>query len=394
MAGWVYGVKALELDLSFEVPFVHRLRFTQGVFGVDNSCLADLLVPAVVGEKVRVVVVMDRGVASEKLMGEIAGFFEKHTDRFDLRAEVLVVDGGEAVKQDGELYDAVCDLIHQGGICRQSYVVVIGGGAVLDTVGFAAGSVHRGVRLVRLPSTTMGQADSGVGVKFGINHFGKKNFLGGFGVPWGVVCDTDLLKGLPDADWRCGFIEAVKVGLVKDGGLFEAVEAGVGGIVGREMGVSVEVIKRSARVHMEHIVLGGDAFEMTSARPLDFGHWAGHKLEQMTDFQLRHGEGVAMGLGIDVTYCYLKGMIDEGLWLRILRVIDGLGFGLKCEAMGDIEGLLGGLEEFREHLGGRFTLCLIEGVGKGVDVHEIDFELMRQAIVKVGSLDMGMISAR
>ena len=382
----------MEINLSFDVPFVHRLRFTQGVFGTENPCLGDLMTASVAEERTRVVVVVDSGVANEAFLAEVSGYFQAHQDRFDLRAEVLVVDGGEAVKQSKKLYDEVCTLINATGICRQSYVVAIGGGAVLDAVGFAAGSAHRGVRLVRLPSTTMGQADSGVGVKFGVNSFGKKNFLGGFGVPWGVVCDTDFLRGLSDEDWRCGFIEAVKVGLVKDGGLFEQVEGAVEGIVNREMAASVEVIKRSAKAHMEHIVLGGDAFEMTSARPLDFGHWAGHKLEQMTDFKLRHGDGVAMGLAIDVTYCFLNGMIDETLWMRILRVINGLGFGLKCEAMGDIETLLSGLEEFREHLGGRFTICLIEGVGKGVDVHSIDFDLMKQAIEKVGSLDFGKVA--
>ena len=387
-------MKALEIDLSFEVPFVHRLRFTQGIFGDGNACLRDLMAGSVAGERVRVVVVVDKGACDGGRIAEIEGYFERNADYFDLRADILVVEGGEQVKQDGAVYDAVCDLINRGGICRQSYVLVMGGGAVLDAAGFAAGSAHRGVRLVRLPSTTMGQADSGVGVKFGINSFGKKNFLGGFGVPWGVVCDTEMLEGLSDADWRCGFIEAVKVGLVKDGGLFEAVEAGLEGIVGRKMESSVAVIKRSAKAHMEHIVLGGDAFEMTSARPLDFGHWAGHKLEQMTNFKLRHGEGVAMGLGIDVTYCYLSGMIDEGLWLRILRVIHGLGFKLRCDEMGDVAGLLGGLEEFREHLGGRFTLCMIEGVGKGVDVYEIDFALMKRAIEQVGCLDMSLITAK
>ncbi len=374
----------MELDLAFNVPFVHRLRFTDGVFSVGNRCLVDLM--AAEGRRVRVVVVVDEGVCSAELLAEVEDYFQRERASFDLREKILVVQGGEAVKQDNRVYDATIDLIHRGGICRQSYVLVIGGGAVLDAVGFAAGSAHRGVRLVRLPSTTMGQGDSGVGVKFGINRFGKKNFLGGFDVPWGVVCDTDLLKGLSDEDWRCGFIEAVKVGLVKDAGLFDLVESRVEAIAKREMGLSVEVLKHSARVHMQHIVSGGDAFEKTTARPLDFGHWAGHKLEQMTDFALKHGQAVAMGLVIDVTYCYLKGMIDQRLWERVVSVVEGLGFDLRCAAMLRVEELLAGLEEFREHLGGQLTICLITGVGQAVDVHVIDWPIMRQTIAKAGLL--------
>src|SRR6202022_3179540 len=111
-------------------------------------------------------------------------------------------------------------VFHAAGLDRRSYVVVVGGGAVLDAVGFAASIAHRGIRLVRLPTTTLAQADSGVGVKNGVNLFGKKNWLGAFAVPWAVINDTAMLATLPDRDFVCGFSEAVKVFLLKDPAAF------------------------------------------------------------------------------------------------------------------------------------------------------------------------------
>ena len=214
----------------------------------------------------------------------------------------VTIPGGEESKNSPVVLERILQIIHDAGIDRQSYVMVVGGGAVLDAVGYAAAIAHRGVRLVRLPTTTLSQADSGVGVKNGVNAFGKKNYLGVFSPPWAVVNDQSLLSTLSDRDWRCGFAEAVKVGLVKNAALFEDIEAQVGRISERHLDAALPVIRKSAELHLRHITESGDPFELTSARPLDFGHWAAHKLEQMTQFRLRHGEAVAIGVALDTVY--------------------------------------------------------------------------------------------
>jgi 3-dehydroquinate synthase len=261
--------------------------------------------------------------------------------------------------------------------------VAIGGGAVLDAVGFAAAIAHRGLRLVRLPTTTLAQADSGVGVKNGVNLFHTKNWLGAFAVPWAVVNDALLLETLPDRDFLAGFSEAVKVALLKDPGLFADLCRAATRIRCRDMTVCLPLIRRSAEMHLEHIANGGDPFEMREARPLDFGHWSAHKLEAMTGFALRHGEAVAIGIAIDTVYASLALGLDPSVADRVLACLVQLGFALDHPQLGDSTQLLAGLEEFRQHLGGRLTLTMLQGIGQPTEVHEIDRGLMCRAIEQV-----------
>ena len=276
---------------------------------------------------------------------------------------VQVVPGGEGVKNDIHILERMLKVFHAAELDRRSYVVVIGGGAVLDAVGFAAAIAHRGIRLVRLPTTTLAQADSGVGVKNGVNLFGKKNWLGTFAVPWAVINDTALLATLPDRDFVCGFSEAVKVSLLKDPAMFErALPEGLA-IHQRDLPAALPVIRASAEMHRDHITLGGDPFESLEARPLDFGHWSAHKLEAMTDFRLRHGEAVAIGVAIDTIYrrsrsgCPARTPTGSSLPRRPRLALDH-------PVLRDTENLFQGLEEFRQHLGGRLTLTMLRGVGR------------------------------
>ena len=266
---------------------------------------------------------------------------------------------------------------------RRSYVVVIGGGAVLDCVGFAAAIAHRGLRLVRLPTTTLGQGDSGIGVKNGVNLFQKKNWLGAFASPWAVINDATLLETLSDRDYICGFSEAVKVFLLKNRSAFENLAAVASRIRQRDARAAMPVIRQSAEFHLRHITEGGDPFEMDEARPLDFGHWSAHKLESMTDFELRHGEAVAIGVAIDTVYSSLKLGLPWEDSTKVLQCLTDLGFNLYHPALHDRENLFRGLEEFRQHLGGRLTLTMVPEVGSAEDIHEVDDAAMHAAIERV-----------
>src|SRR5438309_212761 len=266
-------------DVPFAPSFVHRLHFTGDVLGDDRDVLARVLEPS--GDRpAKVQFWVDEHVALARadLKAKLRGFASDHADRIELAGNVQVAPGGEAVKNDIHILERMLKVFHAANLDRRSYVVVIGGGAVLDAVGFAAAIAHRGIRLVRLPSTTLGQADSGVGVKNGVNLFGKKNWLGSFAVPWAVINDAGLLDTLPDRDFICGFSEAVKVSLLKDRKLFERLCREAGRIRRREMEASLPVIRASAEWHLRHITRGGDPFENEMARPLDYGHWSAHKL--------------------------------------------------------------------------------------------------------------------
>lgn len=346
----------------------------------SNTVLTELL-PESEGP-VRLLVILDRGLveARPELPAQFELWAEAHPSRVRLMGDVITVAGGEQSKQDFSVFQQTAKAINDRGICRKSFVLVAGGGAVLDAVGYAAASAHRGVRLIRLPSTTLAQADAGVGVKNGINAFGKKNFLGVFSPPWAVINDTNLLTSLSDRHWRSGLSESVKVALLKDPEFFDHLCDVSTLLRGRDLDSMELVVQKTAMLHMDHIIDGGDAFELEVARPLDFGHWSAHKLEQMTGFELAHGEAVAIGLTLDLAYGALMGLLPESILRRTRRCLLDMGFSLSHEALQDHESLLEGLREFREHLGGRLTITLVSDVGHPIDVHDIDLSVMRRAI--------------
>lgn len=372
------------IDCPFSVPFVHRLRFTEDVFGADQQVLADVLEPPE-GQTTRVQFWVDSGVAEcqADLTGRIDEFCRGHADRIRPVGQAQIVPGGEKIKNDVHIFEGMLNEFNACDLDRRSYVIVIGGGAVLDAVGFAAAIAHRGLRLVRLPSSTLGQGDSGVGVKNGVNLFSKKNWLGVFAPPWAVINDAHLLATLSDRDFISGFSESVKVAILKDSDMFDRLCQHAKSIRERNMDAAWPLIRESAQMHLDHITQGGDPFEMLEARPLDFGHWSAHKLEVMSQFRLRHGEAVAIGVAIDSVYASLALGFPESDAERVLQCLDHMGLPLGHPQLHDTELLFTGLEEFRQHLGGRLTLTMPQAVGNPVDVHEVDKRLMQQAVRRV-----------
>lgn len=356
-----------ELDLHFSVTYRHRIFFTAHAFEVSNALLSTQI------GKAKVLAVCDAGLiqARPDLLVSLVNYARHYG--LQLTREPMVLTGGEAAKRDTTVTKTILAAIEADRICRHSYVLAIGGGALLDAVGFAAATAHRGVRLIRMPSTTLGQADAGVGVKNGINTFGKKNFTGAFAVPAAVINDSDLLTSLDLKGRRDGLVEAVKVALLKDRDFFAALEADVSDLVAGNLTTLTRAIRRSAELHARHITSTGDPFEQGSARPLDLGHWAAHRLESMTQHRLTHGEAVAVGLALDVLCARNLGLFSASDARRVLSLLRALGFKVYAPELHQDEGraLLIGLEEFREHLGGQLTLVLPQSIGQATEVHAL-----------------------
>ncbi|WP_034388838.1 3-dehydroquinate synthase [Deinococcus sp. YIM 77859] len=376
------------LEQTVPVTFRYAVHFTHGLFQAHNPVLCTALASAT-GEPAKVLCVLDGGVsqAFPDLGARVAAYFAAHADALHLVAPPLTVPGGERVKQEAGWVRAVQDAIHMHGIDRHSYVVVVGGGAVLDMVGFAAATAHRGVRLVRVPTTVLAQNDSGVGVKNSVNAYGKKNWLGTFAPPYAVLNDLTFLTALEDRDWLGGLAEAVKVALLKDAAFFAWLEEQAGALVARDLEAMEYAVYRCAELHLAHIAGAGDPFELGSSRPLDFGHWAAHKLESLTGYALRHGEAVAVGLALDCTYGALQGMLPETDWQRVLRLLLALKLpvyvpelGTSAQDPADPRGVLSGLNEFREHLGGRLTIPLLTAIGHATEVHAMDADVLRRSV--------------
>ena len=367
---------------DFEVKFTYNLHFTSNMFSSTNLLLKSIFESYKI-TAVKCLVVIDDGVANShpNLENAINAYCNHHSKQIALQ-KIVVLPGGEKAKVDKDSVNKVLEAIDNYNICRHSFVIVIGGGALIDMVGFAAATAHRGVKLIRIPTTVLSQNDAAVGVKNGVNYFGKKNFLGSFATPYAIINDFSFLQTLEQRDWIAGIAEAVKVALIKDAEFFDFLEANAHKMADRQMEPMAQQIYRCAELHMNHIAKGGDPFESGSSRPLDFGHWAAHKLEQMTNYELRHGEAVAMGIALDVTYAYLLGLISEAILNRILNVLGQIGFNLQLPISSntEIEELITGIEEFREHLGGQLTITLINAIGSKYDVNEIDISLMKKAI--------------
>ena len=378
------------IERTIQVDFQLRVHFTQGVFDPANPLLKEILVNRRPGQARKALVVLDESLAlaQPELAAGIERYFSFHAESVTMVCAPLIIEGGERAKNSYFHVSEIQSHIEKYHIDRHSYVLAVGGGALLDVVGLAAATAHRGVRHIRIPTTTLSQDDSGVGVKNGINAFGKKNFIGTFSPPFAVINDFQMLNSLPEREKRAGYIEAVKVALIRDQEFFETIEQDAAALAAFEPAAMQRLIFRSAELHLNHIATSGDPFEFGSARPLDFGHWAAHKLEQISDYQIRHGEAVAIGVALDVIYSRKLGLLGEAAAERILTLLEKLGFTLFANELLNVDTdnhfhVLKGIEEFREHLGGQLTITLLQQIGEGVEVHEMHLAKVVEAIYEL-----------
>lgn len=370
----------------FTVAYEYPVAFTRDLFDPANPVLVDAVTRQDHGKRCKVTMLVDAGVAQAMpaLLGRIAAYVDAHAQRLELVA-AEAVPGGEACKNDPALVERLQKRLVELGVDRHSFVVAIGGGAVLDLVGYVAATTHRGIRHIRVPTTVLGQNDSGVGVKNGVNAFGQKNLLGTFVPPFAVLNDAAFLDALDPREKTAGMAEAVKVALIRDGGFFAWLEAKADQLRAYEPAAMDHLIRRCAELHMIQIASGGDPFERGSARPLDYGHWSAHKLELLTGHSVRHGEAVAIGLALDARYSVLSGHLAAGAEERVHALLTRLGLPTWHPMLESLNpagqhAVLRGLADFREHLGGELTITLLEAIGRGVEVHQMDDALILESI--------------
>lgn len=377
------------LKQKFSVNFEYPVYFTEGLFEEENLTLANIFInnPKY---KPKIIFFIDSNVSKNhiNLINQIKVYFKKYSHLPTLVETPITIPGGEITKNTTDFINQIYELIEKHKICRHSYIVALGGGAMLDMIGYAASTAHRGVKLIRIPTTVLAQNDSGIGVKNAINFFEKKNFLGCFNTPYAVINDFNFLTTLDKRDWLSGIAEAIKVALIKDKDFFDFIEKNATSLrTPYNMEPMKELIYRCAELHLNHIGKSGDPFERGSSRPLDFGHWSAHKLERLTNYNLRHGEAVAIGIALDTTYSYLTGLLSKNHWHRILNTITAVGFQIFTPELSQYsqnldsnKSIFKGLAEFQEHLGGTLTIMLLEEIGKGIEVNEVEIKQYKASI--------------
>lgn len=394
--GHIYGIHAKTSTSNFtntiysqflSIPANYPVYFTLDVFNPSNPCLLQAVTHAELTRRHRLFAVIDSGLLKSHptVLQKLTAYVSHHGQHMTLSALPYIVPGGERSKNDRTLPGRLQRRLYELNMDRQSIVLIIGGGAVLDMAGYAAATTHRGLRVIRLPTTVLSQADGGLGVKNGINAFGMKNFLGTFAVPFAIVNDAQFLETLQPRHRTSGMAEAVKVALIRDKGFFGWLEENATALASLDSAALVYLIRHSAEIHLNHIASSGDPFESGNARPLDFGHWAAHKLETLSGYRLHHGEAVAIGIAIDSRYSTEIGSLDEEACGRILSLLDRLRLPSWHRIL-DLKGpdgrlkILRGLDEFKEHIGGDLKLTLLKQIGESTDVGQIDHTLIQRAL--------------
>lgn len=376
---------------NIKLEFSYDVYFSRDVFSLQNFDLVNLI-SKIDAKKINTVsVFIDRGVIEgghRNLVDKVLRYLKAHYSKMKLLGSPLLVPGGEICKTDINILEDIYHKLYDDRVDRHTFVLTIGGGAVLDAVGYTAATVHRGIRLLRMPTTVLAQNDAGIGVKAGVNRFGIKNFIGSFIIPSAVINDTFFLSTLSERDKRSGIAEAIKAALIRDNIFFEWLESNVEDLISFKEDVVQYMIKRCAELHLFQITAGGDPFETGSNRPLDFGHWAAHKLEAMSGHELRHGEAVAIGIAIDARYSLDTGRLKKVDYERIISLLIRLGFKLIHSAMQqkNADGtltILDGIDEFREHLGGESTITVLNSIGSSTEINDISRDMMAQSIISL-----------
>jgi 3-dehydroquinate synthase len=326
----------------------------------------------------RTAIVTDRTVAKHWLEKT-----ETSLKQAGISTSHIVVEEGEGSKSYAGL-ERVSEALIAARIERNDLVIALGGGVVGDLAGFAAAILRRGVDFVQVPTSLLAQVDSSVGGKTGINSPQGKNLLGAFHQPVLVVADTSVLDTLSPRQFRAGYAEVAKYGVLGDEGFFAWLEANHAdlfkGGTGREYAIATSCRAKAAIVARDERETGDRAL-------LNLGHTFGHALEAATGFsdRLFHGEGVAIGMVLAAQLSAQLGMIAQADAARIERHLAEVGLpthlkhiaGFAQEGLADADALMALMAQDKKVRRGRLTFILLEAIGRAVISRDVEPALVR-----------------
>lgn len=241
---------------------------------------------------------------------------------------------------------------------RTGFVLAVGGGVVTDVAGFAAATYMRGVEFGFVPTTLLGQVDAAVGGKNGVNVDGYKNMAGTFAQPRFVICDPELLRTLPDREFRAGLAEAVKAGIIADADLFARIEGNAFAVLRTDDDLLSDVISAAVRVKAD--IVEHDEHEAGERRKLNLGHTLAHAVEKCSD-RMNHGEAVAVGTALIAGAAVKLGVLSAADRDRIVGVLAHLGFDLTPPV--PVQRLLQEVGHDKKREGGLLRIVLPVGIG-------------------------------
>jgi 3-dehydroquinate synthase len=280
--------------------------------------------------------------------------------------ETLTIPSGEESKSR-DSWARITDELLARRFGRDSGLIALGGGVIGDLAGFVAATYMRGLPYLQVPTTLLAMLDASVGGKTGVDTPQGKNLIGAFHPPVAVIADPLTLNTLPDREYRGGLAEAVKHGLVADQAYFEWIEAEVADLTRRNPATVVRLIRRSVEIKCE--VVSGDERESGRRSILNAGHTVAHALEQVSRYQLAHGEAVALGLIVECRLAEGLGIAPMGLSGRVASLLARLGLPQRLPQPMDSGALLGSMASDKKNRGAQIRFALVSGVGR---VHQVD----------------------
>ncbi|MCO7219548.1 3-dehydroquinate synthase [Klenkia sp. PcliD-1-E] len=286
-----------------------------------------------------------------------------------LAAEALVVPDGEAAKTV-EVAAGLWAELGRLGHTRSDVVVGVGGGALTDLAGFVAATWLRGVRVVQVPTSLLGMVDAAVGGKTGINTDAGKNLVGAFHPPVAVLADTDVLDGLPDAEFRAGLAEVVKCGFIADAAILDLLAADPTG-----RSATTELITRAVQVKADAV--GEDLYDTGRREFLNYGHTLGHAIERCESYRWRHGEAVAVGMLFAAELGAAAGRLSRADADRHRDLVAAMG--LPTTYAGDLDQLRPAMAVDKKARGRSLRFVVLDGLGAPGILTDPDDAWVRQA---------------
>jgi len=350
--------------VSFEIEHTRA-----AVFDLTNQCLASAIdgAPAFI-------------IVDEELWPVYGAAIERYAQTVLDCRRVMCVPGNEATKSLSRV-EALCDAAVELHLPRHGVFIAVGGGTILDAVGFAASIYRRGVAYLRIPTTLIGMIDVGVGIKQAINFGRKKNVLGSFYPPLRTINDVRFLNSLPARQLACGIAEAIKVALICDARLFESLEEHAVTLIAsgfsQPKDAATDILMRSEIAMMKQ--LQSDLYESKLKRLVDFGHSFSPVIETSTNYAVAHGEAVALDILLSTAIAARRAMCAPDLISRLARLYAKVGLPTSHPSMSPLL-MERALIDARAHRGGALNLVVPTGIGSAAFLQDVNYDEIASAL--------------
>jgi 3-dehydroquinate synthase len=274
------------------------------------------------------------------------------------------------------------DWLAQTDIRRRDILVAVGGGVIIDTVGWVASAYMRGISYINVPTTLLAQVDAAIGGKVAVNHDTAKNLIGAFYSPQAVVSCTEWLSTLDSRQVRSGLAEAIKMAVISSPQLLAFIEQHLGALQALDGSCLRSLVHAASAIKC--VLVERDPYEVDLRRTLNFGHTVGHAVETVTGYgPVLHGEAVAYGMTVAIRVATVRGVLAPAVASRVVGILRALGLPVargELPVTPAVEEIIAALGKVRQVRDGSLRFVLPTGIGTALIVHDVGDDEIRSAL--------------